>query len=363
MRFNYLKKIKHYLHTLKQKQSINTVDVTLFIRQLATLISAGIPIIQSCELLEKSQEKIALKLLIHQLKREMLRGKNFSHSIKHHKQYFDDFTCELIQIGEHTGKLDTLLTTIALHKEKNLAFRNQVKRVLFYPCIISIVAIILTFSMFLFIVPHFAELFHDTQIKLPVLTICIFFLADQLNKNLCWFFLIIIICIGSMYFNHYFLSINISTKKIFLNLPFIKHFMHKLALTRFTRNLAITLSAGIPILESLKLTMNIHQNKTFCDNVALLRYKISTGIQLYQAMETLPYFPALVIQMIKVGEESGKLEYMLNKIADLLEADLEQFINHSHQLLEPLIMIVLGVLIGGMIIGMYLPIFKLGSAL
>ena len=355
--------LKRSLDALKQKRQINLFDITIFLRQLATLISAGIPIIQCCDILEKSQEKIALRLLIYALKREILSGKNLFHSLQHHPHHFDPFTCELIQIGEHTGKLDVMLTTVALHQEKNLTFKKRIKRALFYPCMITITALLITISMFLFIVPRFADLFHDSQDKLPALTLWIFYFSARLKEQIVTFLIGITVFTLFLFHSKHAIIIKKYFWKILLSLPLIKQCIHKIALTRFARNLAITLTAGIPILDALKLTANAWSNPEFINMTATLRHKISAGLQLHHAMETLSYFPLLMIQMVKIGEESGKLEHMLNKIADFIESDIDQLLSHCNQLLEPLIMIVLGALIGGLVIGMYLPIFKLGNVL
>jgi type IV pilus assembly protein PilC len=360
-----LTSLKQKLYQTKQKYPITSLDITLFLRQFATLQSAGVPIIQSCEMLEKSQEKIALRLLIYSIKREILTGKNLFHSLRQHARYFDELTCQLILIGEHTGKLETMLTTIANHHEKKLAFRKKLKQALFYPCIISFTAFIVTSCLFIFVIPRFAELFHDTQATLPILTVWIFYLSSKLHQYagfllLAFFFLaFILFCSRQWEWAH----VKHNLQQVATKCPLIHSCLHKIILARFARNLAITFAAGIPITEALKLTANACGNLTFAGVVTQLRSKISAGLQLNRAMEAFPDFPILMIQMVKVGEESGMLEQMLDKMADFLESEIDQFISHLSQLLEPLIMIVLGVLIGGLVIGMYLPIFNLGSTI
>lgn len=355
--------LKQHWKYFSQNQRVNAFDITVFLRQFATLISAGIPIIQSCDILEKSQEKRALRLLIYSIKRDILSGHNLYSSLKSHPTYFDLLTCHLVQIGEHTGQLEMMLITIANYQEKNLAFKKKVKQALFYPCIITLTALMVTFSMFIFVIPRFAELFHDMQDTLPLLTVCLFYLSDKLQQYVflwlaCTFFSIVIFIYAMRTTNA-----QRYLQQIIAQLPLIKPCLHKITLARFARNLAITFAAGIPITDALKLAANTNNNIEFTRIIAELRSKISSGLQLHHAMLASNFFPVLMIQMVKIGEESGMFELMLDKIADFFESDIEQLIGRLNHLLEPLIMLVLGVLIGGLVIGMYLPIFKLGSAL
>lgn len=355
--------LKLQLQRLKHRCHITTFDISVFLRQFASLIAAGIPIIQSCELLEKSQEKNALRLLIYSIKRDILSGKNLYFSFKQHPRYFDELTCQLVQIGEHTGKLDMMLNTIASYQEKNQAFANRVKQALFYPCIISITAVIATFCMFIFIIPRFAELFQEMQNTLPALTVWIFFLAGKMQQYSLLIIGISLLLALIIFYAKHSTSLKFKLMRIINKFPLINRYHHKVILARFARNLAITFTAGIPITEALKLTADACNNTEFINIIARLRTKIISGLQLHHAMASSPFFPSLMIQMVKIGEESGMLEQMLDNVAGFFEADIDQLIERLNQLLEPLIMMVLGVLIGGLVIGMYLPIFKLGSVL
>jgi type IV pilus assembly protein PilC len=347
-----------------QNKRITLFDITVFLRQLATLMSAGVPIIQSCELLEKSQVKSSIRLLIYSIKREMLTGKALYYSLQSHHPYFDELTCQLIKMGEYTGKLDEMLRIIADQQEKNLAFKKHMYQTLFYPCVICVTAFIVTFSMFIFVIPRFADLFQDTQVSLPLLTRCIFYFSAQLQQHL--FLLLLPVMAGILAFFHPALSSHLKhrVRQFFIRFPPIRQCLHKIFLARFARNLAMTFAAGMPINEALKLAADASESAEGSTVWAeKLRRHINSGLPLHHAMETLRYFPELMIQMTKIGEESGMLVNMLHKAADFLEADINQLINHLNQLLEPLIMLGLGVLIGGLVIGMYLPIFKLGNAL
>lgn len=347
----------------KLKSNITPLDIIIIIRQLAALFSAGIPILKCWEILEKSQDKNYLRVLIYSIRQEISAGKYLHICLRKHPQHFNELSCHLIQIGECTGKLNVMLTTLANHLEKQEAFKNKIKQILFYPSIVVVTGIIITLSMFIFIIPHFAELFHDVQYQLPTLTICIFYFSESLHNHLLVIMAIFSICL--------IVALRIKThplypaalQKILRLLPPINYCMQKILLIRFARNLSITLSAGIPITKALTLTANQHNNPTFTATIHQLHNKISSGLRLHQVMETIPFFPLLLTQMVKIGEESGMLAQMLEKCADMLEADVNRSISRLSQLLEPLIMVILGALIGGLVIGMYLPIFKLGSVL
>lgn len=341
-------------------QRIQEKDIAILLRQFATLISAGIPIVKSCDILEKSQEKLALKKMIYQIKQQISAGKSLSSALKSH-QHFNELTRHLILIGEQTGKLDDMLLMIAEHHEKQLAFKKQLQQILFYPIFIFICALIMTFGMLIFVIPHFVDLFHDMNNKLPLLTQCIFYLSNALRQSLVLIIFLFGLMMGVIYFK--WDSLKKYSFKHLHKLPGIKSFLQKILLTRFARNLAITLSAGIPITEALSLTSNTFHLTNFSTTILKLRSQICSGKQLYQAMELSHAFPLIMVQMIKIGEESGTLEQMLVKLADFFESETNQLVGHFSKLLEPLIMVVLGALIGGLVIGMYLPIFKLGNSL
>ncbi len=351
--------MKKILMLLKRNRKLTRIDINHFLRQLATLMMAGVPILKSCDLLEKSQHKIAARSLIQTIKRELLSGKTLYESLPH--QTFDALASQLIRIGEHTGKLDELLMTLADYQERQWAFRRKINQILFYPCIILIFSFVVTFSMLIFIIPRFADLFQHTKAKLPLITKMIFACSTLLNQHLTIISLSALIIIVFLCSS---LGARLRKKSMLMimQLPFIRPYLKKIILARFARNLSITFSAGLALNEALKLSAHAPYQAEFTHNIAKLHNKISAGISLHHAMASLPYFPILMIQMIKIGEESGMLESMLDKIADFIEAEIDQLLHRFSQLLEPLIMLILGALIGGLVIGLYLPLFKLGSA-
>lgn len=343
-----------------RQNQIKFTDIAMFFRQLAILIGAGISIIQSCELLEKSHQKKSIRIMIYSIKKEILSGRSFSYSLSLQSNYFNAITCQLIQIGEQTGKLDLMLFNIANHYEKSLFIKRQIKQALFYPSLLLIVALVITFSIFIFVIPKFSELFNETQQRLPMLTFWIFQIALFLQKRAVQFI------IGMIFLMIMLFQIGnqqmIKWKNYREKIPVIKSFIQKIVLITFSRNLALMLNAGMPLLVALKLSVN-PESSLFAITILSLRKKISTGLELHQAMADYSYFPPLMTQMIKIGEQSGKLDYMLEKIADMFENEVESLIKLFSQLLEPLIMLVLGVLIGGLTLTIYLPVFRLGMTL
>lgn len=350
--------MQKWIRQLKHQRSFN---LSLFLRQLATLISSGIPMVKSFNLLESTQTNPILRLLIHTMKRDLLCGKSLFEIVSH-SPFFDKLTCQLIKIGEVTGKLDDMLCLVADHHEKAQTLQKRLKQILFYPCIVLFTALSVTLSMLIFIIPRFAELFQETQDTLPWLTKTIFALSSSLNNHIIYIFIIIFIIV-IIFCSKASTSFKIICVEWFKQLPLINSSIRKILLARFARHLAISFSAGIPINDALKLCIDSSVNMEFSNNITQLTNQVSAGFQLHQAMESLNYFPTLMIQMIKIGEESGMLDSMLKKIAESIETEIDQLIAQLSQLLEPLIMLILGVLIGGLIIGMYLPIFKLGNTL
>lgn len=347
---------------IKLKQGLTLTDKVIFLRQFATLLTAGVPLIQSCDLLERSQSKTALRLLIYSVKRDIISGKSLFQSLAPH-HFFDALTLQLIHLGECTGQLDKMLVTIAKHQEKNLALKKQIQHALFYPSFIALAAIGMTLSLLIFIVPRFADLFHDIQGTLPFLTRYVFYLSGFLQRYGLFLLFSGLLFSYVVYRTMIIPSIKQALRQGISRLPFIKSYAHKIVLAQFTRNLAITINAGLPLIDALSLAASPCHNTALNLLITMLRNKVKTGLQLHQAMSVFPFFPLLMVQMVKIGEEAGKLEQMLDKSADFFEADVAEYISRTTQLLEPLIMLVLGVLIGGLVISMYLPIFKVGSAL
>lgn len=348
---------------LFKKRQITEADINYFFQQFGVLFAAGVPLIKCFEILEKSQVNGCLSELIFSIKQNLLAGRELYMCLRQHLQYFDELTCQLVKMGEHTGKLEEILILIANEKEKKLLLQKQIKKALTYPIIISTVALLITLGLFLFVIPRFADLFAENSLQLPFLTQSIFFLSHWLTKHVYLFLIVVSLFFLPFMPLQLFHPYRKKSIYYFCKLPMLARLIHKSSLSRFARNLAIAYSAGIPITQALKLILYANANSTLTHQVILLKSKINAGLQLHQAMRLIPGFPEFMLQMIKIGEESGRMEQLLGKIADILEAEVQQFVNQFNQLLEPLIMLFQGVLIGGLVIGMYLPIFKLGNVL
>lgn len=350
-----------FLEKISSIKKIPARETAIFFRQLAALISAGIPIVQSCAILRESQDNTILQGIITTIRKEIENGKTLAHVTRKFPRYFDKITCQLIHTGEQSGTLEIMLKRIAFHKEKSLLLKNKIKQALFYPILIFIVAILVTLTMLIFVIPQFAELFNNSHNTLPAFTQAILTLSNLVRYHYgivlssCLFIGILLFTCKS--------SVSLSQKfdQIILSLPFIKNIIQKVILARFARNLSITFAAGVPIIDALKMIAETCGNYSYTLAILQLTNAVTQGKQLYSAMSASPLFPSMAIQMVKVGEESGKLDPMLEKIADLYESDLNYWVTNLSQLLEPLIMVILGVLIGGLVIAMYLPIFKLGN--
>lgn len=341
----------------RQNQRVTGQDITLFLRQLAVLVNAGAPVSRAFIILEQSQEINAMRILVHAINRDLRAGKNLFQSLRRYPAYFDELSCRLTGIGEHTGKLDTVLNIIAARQENILESRRRLRQALFYPCILAAAAILVTLAMFIFVIPRFAELFADASLPLPALTRVIFALSAGIRRYgmlFCAAAAVLYAC-RRKYFPRLL-------KLPGMRLPFIRNFTRKILLAGFARHIAICYQAGLPVTDALRLAAPAEDSE-IAGEIALLRKRVSSGLQLHQAMESLPFFTPLFRNMIKIGEESGMLAEMLDKTADFFTAEIQETAERANQLLEPLIMLVLGVLIGVIMTGMYLPLFKLGSAI
>ncbi len=341
------------------KNKIKPLDMVVFFRQFSTLISSNIPIIQSLELLRQTQHHVVLKSILLDLKYHVERGKRLSHSLSKFSKYFDEMTCFLLAIGEKSGTFDIMLQHIANHKEKSYRFNHKIKQALFYPAIISIIAILVCLIMLVFIVPRFNLFFQEANVALPTFTLAIIRFSEMLQRYgyLCLIpFLIFIFFVKEKLHSH-------KLQIILHRIPIIGRILKIARMINFTRYLSITLKAGLTISESIPLIAKASGNFSFEKDLMTVKQHIEIGHKIHHAMRKNPNFPLLMVEMIKIGEESGTLDYMLEKISILYENELDQLTSYLSDLLEPLIMVVLGILIGGLVIAMYLPIFKLGSAL
>lgn len=350
---------KHIAQLSYFSNRIPSLVILFFFRQLATLLISGIPIIQSLIIIGQSHQNITFKKIMTSIKIDLEAGKLLGQSLRQFPYYFDNLTCHLIHIGEQTGTLIRMLQQIADHKENNLFLKKKIIQSLFYPTIILILATVITFIMLTVVVPRFAELFQNMHGKLPALTLFILYSSHFIRHY------------GSLIFLAGFLSL-VTLKKIGIHLkekldfialkmPLIGHILSKCVLVRFARNLSITIRSGMAITDALKIIGETAGNRFYEYAIFHLQTHIAKGHSLYKSMQKSIAFPPMMMQMIKIGEESGTLEEILEKLAEIYESDIDHLITNLMKMMEPLIMIILGVLISVLIIAMYLPIFKLGT--
>lgn len=359
--------ITHSLSTLwqrhQQTRPPTALEKLFFIRQFAALLSAGIPIITVCQLLETAQTKPSMRQLIHKLRQSLLTGKTFAQSLRAQPVHFNELTCSLVQLGEHTGTLPAQLERIADHHQHLFTFKKRIKQALFYPVFILITALCVTLTLFLFVIPRFAELFRDTQVPLPWFTHCLFSIANCLQEQGWVLLCLAMVSLCLLLYHRPLPTLRQDCLTTIMRVPFIQRTYHQWLLARFARHLAITFTAGLPITDGLTLAIHTAPAGTFRQTLSRLATHVQSGLRLHQSMHLLTDFPPLFIQLVKTGEESGLLDQLLNQSAAFLEAELDSTLHTVSELLEPLIMLILGVVIGGLVIGLYLPIFKLGSAL
>jgi type IV pilus assembly protein PilC len=337
-------------------------DIAVFSRQLATMLAAGIPLVQAFEIVGVGHEKPAMQKLILDIKQNIEGGSSLHESLKKHPLYFDDLFVNLVEAGEQAGALETLLDKVATYKEKTEALTKKITKALFYPAAVLAVAVIVTLILLLFVIPQFEELFKGFGADLPAFTRMVIDLSQFVQEQGWWMGLLI--AGGVVFFLHMkkrSVALRHLIDRASLKLPIIGPILTKAAIARYARTLSTMFSAGVPLVEAMDSVAGATGNIVYEQAVLRMRDEVSTGQRLQRAMENTGLFPNMVIQMIAVGEESGSLDAMASKVADFYELEVDSAVDALSSLLEPLIMAILGVLVGGLVIAMYLPIFKLGA--
>jgi len=337
-------------------------DIAIFFRQLATMLTAGIPLVQAFEIVGTGHEKPSMQKLILDIKSQIEGGSTLHESLAKHPLYFDDLSVNLVEAGEQAGALETLLDKIATYKEKTEAIKKKIKKALFYPAAVLAVAVIVTVILLIFVIPQFESLFKGFGADLPAFTQMVVNLSKFVQSK-GW--LLALVTGGGIYAFIYFhkrsRKMREAIDRMMLKMPVIGPILTKAAIARYARTLATTFAAGVPLVEALKSVAGATGNIVYELGVLRMRDEVSTGQRLQRAMENTNLFPNMVNQMIAVGEESGSLDQMAGKVADFYELEVDSAVDSMSSLLEPLIMAILGVLVGGLVIAMYLPIFKLGA--
>ena len=343
---------------------VEVADIAIFSRQLATMLAAGIPLVQSFEIVGSGHENAAMQKLIMAVKAEVEGGSSLAEALAKHPLYFDDLFVNLVEAGEQAGALESLLDKIATYKEKTEAIKKKVKKALTYPAAVLVVALVVTIILLIFVIPAFEDLFQGFGADLPSFTRMVIDLS-QFVREKGWFLAMLIggAVYAFMYFKKRSRPMRHFLDRAALKAPIIGPILQKSAIARYARTLSTMFAAGVPLVEALESVAGATGNIVYEIGVLQMKDEVSTGQRLQQAMENTDLFPNMVIQMIAVGEESGSLDEMSAKVADFYEDDVDNAVDNLSSLLEPMIMSILGVLVGGLVVAMYLPIFKMGSVI
>jgi type IV pilus assembly protein PilC len=343
-------------------KAITDKDISLFTRQLATMMKAGVPLLQSFDIVGKGHANPSVSKLVMELRSDIETGTSLNNAFRKFPLYFDPLFCNLVGAGEQAGILEDLLTRLAVYKEKTLAIKAKIKSAMFYPISILAVAFIVTAVIMIFVVPAFKEVFKSFGADLPAPTIFVMGLSDFFVK---YWYAIFGIIFGSIYlfFHMWKRSLNMQRfmDRLLLQVPIFGPVVRKATIARWTRTLATMFAAGVPLVEALDSVGGAAGNAVYLDATRKIQSEVSSGTSLTAAMQNAEVFPNMVTQMVSIGEESGALDGMLSKVADFFEDEVDEAVASLSSLMEPLIMVVLGVIIGGLVVAMYLPIFKLGA--
>ena len=355
-------RIKTQSKVFRSGGKVSNEDIAVFSRQLATMMAAGIPMVQAFEIIGNGHEKPAMQKLVLDIKANIEGGSTLHESLAKFPLYFDSLFVNLVEAGEQAGALESLLDKIATYKEKTEALKKKIKKALFYPIAVLCVAVIVSIILLIFVIPQFEELFKGFGADLPAFTQMVVNLSRFVQHQGWW---LALVTGGSFYTFFYFLKrskrMQLAFDRILLKAPIIGPILVKAAIARFARTLSTMFAAGVPLVEAMQSVAGATGNIVYEEAVLRMKDEVATGQRLQRAMENTGLFPNMVVQMIAVGEESGALDTMSGKVAEFYEAEVDNAVDSMSSLLEPLIMAVLGVLVGGMVIAMYLPIFKLGQ--
>ena len=344
--------------------SVTEKDITLFTRQLATMMKAGVPLLQSFDIVGKGHSNPAVAKLLMDIKSEVETGNSLTTAFRKYPLYFDALFCNLVQAGEQAGILDSLLDRLATYKEKILAIKGKIKAALFYPISILVVAFVITAVIMIFVIPAFKDLFSSFGADLPGPTLFVMAVSDFFVK---FWYLIFGSIGGAIWFFFYTWKrskkMQMTLDRLFLRVPVFGEVIRKATIARWSRTLSTMFAAGVPLVEALDSVAGASGNYVYYEATKRIQGEVSTGTSLTVAMQNAEVFPNMVVQMVAIGEESGSLDAMLSKVADFFEREVDDAVDALSSLMEPIIMVVLGTLIGGMVIAMYLPIFKMGQAI
>jgi type IV pilus assembly protein PilC len=359
-----IKVVKIKRQTFRGGRSVSEKDITFFTRQLATMLKAGVPLLQSFDNIARGHSNARFSRLMLDIKSKVETGSSLSQAFREHPKYFDALYCNLVQAGETAGMLDAVLDRLATYKEKILAIKSKIKSALFYPISVIVVAIVVTWVIMIFVIPAFKQVFTSFGANLPWLTQVVINISDFFVQ---WWWAMFIMIVGA------FIGIRLSIKRsetvryavhrLSLKIPVIGGILEKATIARWTRTLQTMFAAGVPLVESLDAVGGASGNLVYVQATRKIQTEVSTGTSLTNAMGSTNLFPTMVLQMVQIGEESGSLDNMLGKVADYYEREVDDAVAALSSLLEPIIISFLGVVVGGLVVAMYLPIFKLGAVI
>ena len=343
---------------------IKAHDIALFTRQMATMMKAGVPLLQSFDIIGEGFDNPAMRKLVDEVKQEVAAGNSFAAALRKKPQYFDELYCNLVDAGEQAGALDTLLERVATYKEKSESLKAKIKKAMTYPIAVIFVAIIVTGILLVKVVPQFESVFKGFGAELPAFTVMVIGLSEFMQE---WWWVMLGVLIAAFFgLRHAFKTsqgFRDRTDTWLLKLPLVGTLMYKSAVARYARTLSTTFAAGVPLVEALESVAGATGNIVFKRAVLRIRQDVATGMQLNFSMRSSGIFPNMAIQMTAIGEESGALDDMLDKVASFYEDEVDNMVDNLTSLMEPFIMVVLGVVVGGLVVAMYLPIFQLGAAI
>ncbi|MBX3716567.1 MAG: type II secretion system F family protein [Burkholderiales bacterium] len=349
--------------SMRGGKKITDQDITIFTRQLAVMMKAGVPLLQAFDIVGKGHANPSVGKLLLDIKTEVETGSSLSTAFRKYPQHFDQLFCNLVGAGEQAGILDSLLDRLATYKEKILGIKKKIKGALFYPVSIIVVALVITAVIMIFVIPTFKDLFKGFGADLPAPTQIVMNMSDWFVAN--WYILFPAL-IGAVWVTLWFYKRSVAMQnavdRLMLRLPIFGDVIRKASIARWCRTLSTMFAAGVPLVEALDSVAGAAGNHVYFVATKKIQQEVSTGTGLTVAMQNANVFPSMVLQMTAIGEESGALDAMLSKVADFFEAEVDEAVEALSSLMEPLIMVVLGGLIGGLVVAMYLPIFKMGSA-
>src|SRR6056297_30718 len=347
-----------------RKKPIKPADIAIFTRQLATMMKAGVPLVQSFDIVADGLENPTMRKLVTTIKNDVAGGTGLAVSLSKYPRHFDELFCSLVGAGESAGTLEVMLDRVATYKEKTEALKAKIKKAMTYPIAVIVVALVVTGILLVKVVPQFAETFQSFGSDLPAFTLMVLRLSEFMQS---WWLIILGAIIATVYG---FRELRLRSQgfaenidKLSLKLPIVGGIVHDAVVARFSRTLATTFNAGVPLVEALESTAGAAGNSVYAKAILTIRDDVTTGTTLYQAVKSTGLFPNMLLQMISIGEESGALDDMLDKVATFYEEAVDNAVDSLSSLMEPMIMSILGVLVGGLMVAMYLPIFMLGSVI